>query len=141
MLSGSRLYWFSIAATAMIFIATNLAMRPLPHTYRMLAPWPDGPQYLDAARTLVEEGRYHIHIAGQEVPPRYPFGYSLLLASAYRTGVPLLMCPLWVNRVFALALLVLVSTVFARRRMWATAGLAVLLLATRTSSPSLRGAQ
>ena len=117
----------------MIFIATNLAMHPLPNTYRMLAPWPDAPQYLDAARTLVEEGRYHIHIAGQEVPPRYPFGYSLLLASAYRTGVPLLMCPLWVNRLFALALLVLVITVFARREMWATAGLAGLLLVTRTS--------
>ena len=131
--SASRLSWFSIVATTVIFVAANLAMHPLPNTYRMLAPWPDAPQYLDAARTLVEEGRYHIHVAGQEVPPRFPPGYSVLLALAYRAGVPLLTCPLWVNRLFALAFFVLLITVFAGRGMWTTAGLAVLLLATRTS--------
>ncbi len=128
---GPWSYALALAASLGFFVWTNGEMDPPPNAYRAMLPWPDAPQYLDAARSLSEGEGYAIHVAGQELPPRFPFGYSALLALAHRAGVDLLECPLWVNRTTAITLLLAVSLPFARRRMWVAAGVAAVLLATR----------
>lgn len=127
-------WWYALALAASVgfFVWTNGEMEPPPNAYRALLPWPDAPQYVDAARSLAEGEGYAIHVAGEDLPPRFPFGYSALLAVAHWAGVDLLECPLWVNRTAAIALLLAVSLPFARKRMWTAAGLAAVLLATRT---------
>lgn len=129
---GPWWYVLALAASVGFFVWTNGEMDPPPNAYRAMLPWPDAPQYLDAARSLSEGEGYAIHVAGQELPPRFPFGYSTLLAFAHRAGADLLECPLWVNRAVAIALLLAVSLPFALRRMWTAAGVAAVLLATRT---------
>lgn len=97
---------------------------------RAAAPWPDGAEYLDAAVSLVRDGTYRIHLAGEAHPPRYPFGYSLPVAAALALGAEPAAAPHLVNRVAAAALLVLLGLILWRRGRRLEAGLTVLLLAT-----------
>lgn len=107
-----------------------IAVHPNATVGQALAPWTDGPEYLDAAVHLRERGRYRIHVGGEEHPPRYPFGYSVLIAGALLAGTEPVVAPHRVNQIAGLALLALVALPLWRRRRFLEAGLAVLLLAT-----------
>jgi hypothetical protein len=50
-------------------------------TFLDLGPWPDATEYFAGAVSLVRDGRYSIEIGDQPLPPRYPYGYSLAIAS------------------------------------------------------------
>ena len=47
-----------------------------------LRPWPDAIEYEEAARNLHEGRGYLLWIAGDAYPPRYPPGFSLLIAAS-----------------------------------------------------------
>ena len=93
-------------------------------------PWPDGAEYLDAAVSLVRGGSYSIHIAGEEHPPRYPFGHSLWIAGALLLGADAGEAPHLANTIAGAILMALIAAIFWRRSQRLEAGLAVLLLAT-----------
>ncbi len=94
------------------------------------APWPDGPEYLDGAVSLARGDGYRIHLAGELHPPRFPPGYSVVVAGLIRLGVAAERAPLRANQAAGLLLLIAACAPLARRREWLPAGLAALLLAT-----------
>ena len=97
---------------------------------RGAAPWTDGAEYLGGAASLAREGRYHIHLAGEELPSRYPPGYSLLLAAGLLAGVEVPAAPTAVGRLAGLVLLCLIGGVLWWRGRPLAAALAVSLLST-----------
>jgi hypothetical protein len=74
-----------------------------------LAPWPDGYEYFSGAVSLVRSGSYSLPFAGQQLPPRYPFGYSVLQAATMELGAEPIAAPFIVN---LLAVYALVAGVF-----------------------------
>ena len=64
-----------LAAALAVFVLTQLPLEPYETVYSSLAPWPDAAEYVDGAVHLAEHGRFAIHIAGREMPSRYPPGY------------------------------------------------------------------
>jgi len=53
-----------------------------------LMPWPDAGEYAAGAQSLAETGRYFLRIGPWEVQPRYPPGFSMLIAPALVLGLP-----------------------------------------------------
>lgn len=49
-----------------------------------LRPFPDALEYALTARGLARFEPYRLTLLGRSYPPRYPFGFPLLLAPAYR---------------------------------------------------------
>jgi len=121
-LLGVALAWFALTAAP---------LDPHTTTYRALGPYPDAPEYLDAAVCFLETGRFEIDIAGQRLPSRYPPGYSLLLATALAAGVEPLEAPLAVNRVLAVTLPATAWGFFAWAGRPVAGGLTALLLAVQ----------
>lgn len=97
---------------------------------RALHPWPDGAEYLDAAVSLVRDGTYSIHVAGEAHPPRYPFGHSSLIAAALWMGAEPAEAAYRVNQVAGGLLLAFLALMFWCRGHRLEGGLAVVLLAT-----------
>ena len=122
-----------LAAALAVFVLTQLPLDPHTTIYSSLAPWPDAAEYVDGAVHLADTGRFAIHVAGREMPPRYPPGYSFLLAGLIKAGFEPLTAPLWLNRAFALVILLGLYLAFARAGYPLAGGLAALLMATRTS--------
>lgn len=114
----------------LVFHLSVIAVAPAQTVGKAAAPWPDGAEYLDAAVSLAHEGTYRIHLAGESHPPRYPFGYSLLIAGAIAAGVEPEAAPHRVNQIAGLGLLGLVAWPLWRRGRHLESGLAILLLAT-----------
>jgi hypothetical protein len=62
-------------------IAVGLAIRwTTPDLAQDLRPRPDALEYEEGARNLVRGLGYHLVVDGERYVPRYPFGFSLLLA-------------------------------------------------------------
>lgn len=117
-------------ASLAVFHLTVLRVPTERTTQASLHPWPDGAEYLDGARSLVREGSYTIHVAGRSLPPRYPPGYSSLIAVALEAGAPPLRAPYLVNSVAGLLLLSGLFLLLYRNFGRWEAGLGALLLAT-----------
>ncbi len=120
-------------AALFVFYLTVCRLDPATSIQNGFEPWPDGPEALDSAVNLARNGSFSIHLAGQEHPPRYPFGYGLLGACAILLGATPETALYRVNEAAALAVLVLVFLFFARRGRGLNGGLAALILA---SSPA-----
>ncbi len=95
-----------------------------------LLPHPDGPEYFAGAVSLASEGTFRIHSAGQMVPPRYPFGYSLLITPLIWLGVEPITTPFRVNQLIALGFMLWGFVLFWRRGDRLAAGLTSLFIAT-----------
>ena len=93
-------------------------------------PWPDGAEYLDAAVSLALDGSYTIHLAGEPHPPRYPFGYSAVVAVALLLGSEPDLAAQRVNWAVGGLLLAFFLGVLWRRGHRLEACLSVALLAT-----------
>lgn len=97
---------------------------------RALHPWPDGAEYLDAAVSLVRDGSYTIHVAGEQHPPRYPFGHSAAIAVALWLGAEPAEAAYRTNQWAGGLLLGLLALMLWRRGRRLEGALAVALLAT-----------
>lgn len=117
-------------AGVLVFYFSVIGVDPALTVGRAHAPWTDGAEYLDGAVSLVRDGAYRIHVAGEMHPPRYPFGYSLLIATALVLGVEPEAAAHRVNQLAGLTLLALVALPLWRRRRFLASGVALLLLAT-----------
>ena len=95
-----------------------------------LHPMPDGPEYFAGAVSLWREGTFRIHLAGREWPPRWLFGYSLLMLPFFPLTSQPLSVPFLVNAIFGLALILLTYSMLAAAGRWYEAGLAALLMVT-----------
>lgn len=116
---------------AAVFHLFSIFLAPLGATAgTAAAPWTDGAEYLDAAVSLTREGRFAIHLAGESHPPRYPFGFSLLTATALAMGVEPLLAPHRVNQAASLALIALVAAFVWKRVGRLEGSLTALLVAT-----------
>ncbi len=120
----------AFAASLILFYFTVLSVPTEKTTQASLHPWPDGAEYVDAARSLVEQGSYSIHVAGRSLPPRYPPGYSSLIALAMAAGVAPQRAPYPVNSLAGLLLLGGLFALIVRTFGLWEAGLASLFLAT-----------
>lgn len=103
--------WLRRALGIAVFLLAYGARAWVPHTTPAAAfgPRPDALEYVAGAQAIAQEGRYFLQIGPDRVRPRYPPGYSLLLAGALKLG----MAPaeLWrVSALFGAALAVLVGS-------------------------------
>lgn len=120
-----------LAAAFVWFGLTAAPLDPATTTYRALGPYPDAPEYLDAAICFLETGRFEIDMAGDRFPSRFPPGYSLALAVPLALGVEPARAPLMINRAFSAALLLTLWGLFAWAGRPGTGGLAACLLAVQ----------
>jgi|CXWL01.1.fsa_nt_gi hypothetical protein len=102
------------ALAAGVFLLALGAREARPHTEpaAALGPRPDALEYVAGAQAIVQDGRYFLQVGSERVRPRYPPGFSLLLAPALAIGVP----PesLWrVSGLFGAALAVVVGVLAA----------------------------
>lgn len=68
-----------------------LGLRQLqPHTTpsAFLGPRPDSLEYVAGAQAIVQDGRYFLQVGPDQVRPRYPPGFSLVLAPLLALGAP-----------------------------------------------------
>ncbi|HSR50159.1 MAG TPA: hypothetical protein VLV83_04980 [Acidobacteriota bacterium] len=129
-LSARTIGWLLLVGALGLYGFNVLFLNPAETFQRNLWTWPDAPEYLDGALSLVREGQYVIHLAGQEHPPRYPFGFSLAVAAAYTLGADALTAPYRVNQACGLLLLLTVFWILHRRGRALEGGLAALLLSS-----------
>jgi hypothetical protein len=97
--------------------------------FRDLAPQPDATEYVAGGWSLMHEHDYVLHIAGRTMPPRFPPGYSIVLAGAMLLGVEPVRAPFAVNTAATILLLLLVLAAGAAEGSLLAGSLAVLLLA------------
>ena len=95
-----------------------------------LPPSPDAIEYFAGGLSIAEEGDYQIHVSGQSFPPRYPFGYSLLMVPFFWLGFESIEVPFRVNQVLGAALIACFFVYLWTCRLYLEAGLAALLLTT-----------
>ncbi len=122
-----------LTAALVLYCLTVWSLDPATTSQASLSAWPDAAEYLDGALHLANQGRFRIHVAGQELPSRYPFGMSLLLAGLLKLGVEPLQAPYLLSKASGLLLLLSVFAGMAYRGHLLAGGLAALLLSTRTS--------
>lgn len=106
--------WLRRALGIAIFVLAYGARAWAPHTTPAAAfgPRPDALEYVAGAQAIVQEGRYFLKVGPDRVRPRYPPGFSLLLAVALELGVP--PASLWrVTALFGAGLAVLVGSLAA----------------------------
>lgn len=119
-----------VVASLLYFLFSVVLVPPAVTVGRAAAPWTDGAEYLDAAVSLVRDGAFRIHVAGESHPSRYPFGYSLLVAGALALGVDPAAAPYRANQVAGLVLLIATAGYLWIRGRPVEAGLAAVLVAT-----------
>jgi hypothetical protein len=97
-----------------------------------LGPEPDAVEYFAGARSLADTGRYRIVIGERELPPRYPFGYPLLI-EAVLAALPRaaeITAPFRANQILGLVVLVAVFVWEALAGRWLAAALSAALIVT-----------
>jgi hypothetical protein len=102
------------AVGAAVFLLALGARELRPHTQpsALFGPRPDSLEYVAGAQAIVQDGRYFLQVGPDAVRPRYPPGFSLLLAPIVALGVP--PASLWrVTAGFGAALAVLLGVVAA----------------------------
>lgn len=98
------------ALAAGVFVLALVAREAQPHTLPTLAlgPRPDALEYVAGAQAIAQYGRYFLQVGPERLRPRYPPGFSMVLAPAVALGVPAE--SLWrVTGLFGAALAVLVG--------------------------------
>ncbi|HYC23783.1 MAG TPA: phospholipid carrier-dependent glycosyltransferase, partial [Candidatus Bathyarchaeia archaeon] len=70
----------SLAVLAAALIVGTIVRWTAPRQVADLDPRPDALEYEEGARNLVRGEGYCLIVEGKKYPPRYPFGFSLLLA-------------------------------------------------------------
>lgn len=82
--------WLRRALGIAVFLLAYGARAWVPHTSPAAAfgPRPDALEYVAGAQAIAQEGRYVLQVGPDRVRPRYPPGFSLLLAGALKLGVP-----------------------------------------------------
>ncbi|MEM7052494.1 MAG: hypothetical protein AAF604_22705 [Acidobacteriota bacterium] len=113
-----------------IFHLTVVDIPAAANAGRLAQPWPDGAEYLDVAVALAHRGEASIHLAGEDLPARFPVGYSTAIAGALLLGSDPLIAPQRTNQAAGALLLVFFVALLGLRRHYLAAGLAALLLAT-----------
>lgn len=68
---------------ALVALATGLLVYAPAYWVADLGPLPDAAEYAVAARSLAHLGPYTLPLYGAHYPPRYPFGFSALIAPSY----------------------------------------------------------
>ncbi|MDX1998951.1 MAG: hypothetical protein SF066_14640 [Thermoanaerobaculia bacterium] len=102
--------WLRRTLGIAVFLLAYGARSWVPHTTpaAALGPRPDALEYVAGAQAIAQEGRYFLQVGPDRVRPRYPPGFSLLLAGAVKLGVA--PAELWrVSALFGAALAVLVG--------------------------------
>lgn len=74
--------WTAIAG--LIFVYAVIGLHVDPYLVSDLRPTPDAAEYAVSARQLMTTGSYTIPAGEAVFPPRYPFGYPLLIVPFYR---------------------------------------------------------
>lgn len=76
----ARIAGLLLFGLALLIYAGTVLRVPLPDSHGLdLEPSPDGEHYLAGAVSLYRHHQFVLALAGQLPPPRYPFGYSLLM--------------------------------------------------------------
>ena len=120
-----------LLCVGLILFARLVLAVPLSGTWLPdLHPRPDGEEYFAGAMSLAHEGVFTIHVAGRRVPPRYPFGYSLLMVPILWSHVNPISAPFVVNRLVGLALIISLFLWTWRTCGPTAAGVAVLVTVT-----------
>lgn len=129
--TGQKVLGVILFASALTFYTVAVLSIELEKTpFFDLPPAPDAIEYFAGAKALAEEGVYRIHVAGQLFPPRYPFGYSLLMVPCFRLGLEPIEVPFRVSQVLGIALLASFFAYLWWRRHYVEAGLTTLILVT-----------
>lgn len=124
-LLGVALFLLSLA----VFSATVLRA-PLEGGSRLgLDPRPDAEQYFAGAVSLYRTGSFTVEVGGHALPPRYPFGYSLLMMPWLAAGVTPIHVPFLVNDAVGIGLLCGIFLALWRGGHPTAAGLAAALVA------------
>ena len=123
---GSALFALALIVYSAAVLTIVLEKTP----FFNLPPSPDAIEYFAGGKALAEEGDFQIHVAGRSFPPRYPFGYSLLMVPPFWMGLESIEVPFRVNQVLGLALIVCCFAYLWTCNHYVEAGLAALLLAT-----------
>jgi hypothetical protein len=80
---------------------------------RLFEPYPDVKEYLAGAQAIRQTGRFFLQVGPYEAPPRYPPGWSMVLAPALELGIPPQRAPEIAAAFDAIhALLIAVATAF-----------------------------
>jgi 4-amino-4-deoxy-L-arabinose transferase-like glycosyltransferase len=96
-----------------------------------LDPTPDAVEYFAGAVSLYQRGNYAIRIGDQDLPPRYPPGYSLaMLPFIGLLGENAILAPFRVNQLLGLVLIIALFCYFYRSRRPLLAAVAVAVLVT-----------
>ena len=96
-----------------------------------LDPTPDAVEYFAGAVSLYQGGSYAIRIGDQDLPPRYPPGYSLaMLPFIGLLGENAILAPFRVNQLLGLVLIIALFCYFYRSRRPLLAAVAVAILVT-----------
>jgi 4-amino-4-deoxy-L-arabinose transferase-like glycosyltransferase len=97
-----------------------------------LGPYPDATEYFAQARALSKGRSPSIQIGYDELPSRYPFGYSALMLPWLKIlpAVDAVLAPFRTNQTLGLLLLLAVFAFYVYLAMPLTGGVAALLLAT-----------
>lgn len=114
----------------LLFWATVWRIPLLKTPFLDLAPTPDAPEYLAGALSLHRHQGFRLHFAGESFPPRYPFGYSLLMLPFLALEVDPVRVPFLVNHLAGAALLLLLFGMLWVDGRRIEAGLAALLMVT-----------
>jgi len=93
-----------------------------------LQPEPDATEYFAGAVSLVREHDFVIHLADRTMPPRFPPGYSVVLAGAMLAGVEPIRAPFVVNAAASILLLLLVFAAGALEGSLLAGALGMLML-------------
>lgn len=109
-MARSGLGLWAVGAAVFLLALGVRELRPHTQPSALLGPRPDSLEYVAGAQAIVQDGRYFLQVGPDQVRPRYPPGFSLLLAPALALGVP--PSALWrVTAGFGAALAVLLGVV------------------------------
>jgi hypothetical protein len=121
---------FLLIVSALLFARLVVAV-PLSHTWLLdLDPRPDGEEYFAGAVSMARDGTFAMHVTGEYIPPRYPFGYSALMVPFLWARIDPIIVPFIVNRLIGAALIGGIFLWLWLNERPAAAGLAALLLVT-----------
>lgn len=127
----ARLAGALLLAASLAFFTTTVLRVPIEGSLRLgLDPRPDAEQYFAGAVSLYRSGTFTVRVGDRDFPPRYPFGYSLLMVPGFAAGLTPIHVPFLVNQAAGLAILLGVFGVLWKAGHEAAAGLACALVAS-----------